>query len=303
MINSLCHPFGCPPFDFYVATARSQLYYIKRSFIFNTLRLSSFFPADYPRVFLYIICCRHGNRAGSFLCSHERRVQKGGHFPPRPLAFAQKGKEILKVVEHARIFLQNHFASRRAGAGGDRLSVACRSFFFAVLHEKGRKARKIGIGGREIGILGGGGPDVRRPAPQKLFVFGETLFFRQPVQRIGMSVLPIGIPRSRQVYKGRDTDQRGGQFHSFIPQAQADGKHQVCPHAVPHRRPFRGHGALLPQGKDRAETFVEQCGMGQCLARPIVDGIHGAARAPRQPLGDLAVHDTAYDRNTILIRT
>ena len=34
----LCHPFGCPPFDSEFATARSQLYYIKRSFFFKILR-------------------------------------------------------------------------------------------------------------------------------------------------------------------------------------------------------------------------------------------------------------------------
>ena len=38
VLNSLRHPLGCPPFDFCVATARSQPHYIKRSFYFKIHR-------------------------------------------------------------------------------------------------------------------------------------------------------------------------------------------------------------------------------------------------------------------------
>ena len=43
VLNFLRHPFGCPPFDFCVATARSQLHYIKRSFLFQSSSLKLFF--------------------------------------------------------------------------------------------------------------------------------------------------------------------------------------------------------------------------------------------------------------------
>ena len=38
VLNFLRHPFGCPPFDFRFATARSHPHYIKRSFYFKSHR-------------------------------------------------------------------------------------------------------------------------------------------------------------------------------------------------------------------------------------------------------------------------